>query len=475
MKRGVRPAIVPFALSVLALTGLPSLPLTAPSEAAPAENTVDASVRLMTLDPGHFHAALVQKEMYPGVSPIVHVYAPLGADLLAHLGRVAAFNGREANPTRWQLEVHAGPDFFERLLKERPGNVVVLSGRTRGKIDRILAAVQSGLNVLADKPWIIASADLPKLEAALDTAEQKGLVAYDIMTERSEITTILQRELVGDPGVLGALEKGTEAEPGVAMESVHNILKTVAGAPNIRPAWFFDTAEQGEGLADIGTHLVDLVPFILFPDEAIDRRDVRVLGARRWPTALSPADFQKVTGLGSFPVNLSGQVKDGQLQFQANTEVSYIIRGVHTRLKVIWAYEGPKGIDTHFARVRGSRARIEIRQGADEDYRPELYVVPNTPADAAAVASALKTSVGRLRGRFPGLSVESHGDELRVAIPDQYRVGHEAHFAQVTTRFLGYLKDPKSLPAWEKANMRAKYGITTEGVELSQRTAAGAR
>jgi hypothetical protein len=28
-----------------------------------------ADVRLMTLDPGHFHAALIQKEMYPGVAP----------------------------------------------------------------------------------------------------------------------------------------------------------------------------------------------------------------------------------------------------------------------------------------------------------------------------------------------------------------------------------------------------------------------
>ena len=37
-----------------------------------------AQVRLMTLDPGHFHAALVQKEMYPGVAPRVDVYAPLG-------------------------------------------------------------------------------------------------------------------------------------------------------------------------------------------------------------------------------------------------------------------------------------------------------------------------------------------------------------------------------------------------------------
>src|SRR5881409_3513026 len=37
-----------------------------------------SDIRLMTLDPGHFHAALVQKEALPGVSPQVHVYAPLG-------------------------------------------------------------------------------------------------------------------------------------------------------------------------------------------------------------------------------------------------------------------------------------------------------------------------------------------------------------------------------------------------------------
>ena len=41
-----------------------------------------SEVQLLTLDPGHFHAALVQKEMYPGVAPRVHVYAPLGPDLL---------------------------------------------------------------------------------------------------------------------------------------------------------------------------------------------------------------------------------------------------------------------------------------------------------------------------------------------------------------------------------------------------------
>jgi hypothetical protein len=52
------------------------------------------------------------------------------------------------------------------------------------------------------------------------------------------------------------------------MESVHYLLKTVAGVPLRRPAWFFDINEQGEGLTDVGTHLVDLVFFVPVPQPA---------------------------------------------------------------------------------------------------------------------------------------------------------------------------------------------------------------
>ena len=58
-----------------------------------------SDIRLMTLDPGHFHAALVQKETLSGVSPQVHVYAPLGFDLIEHLKRIAGYNTRKENPT----------------------------------------------------------------------------------------------------------------------------------------------------------------------------------------------------------------------------------------------------------------------------------------------------------------------------------------------------------------------------------------
>jgi predicted dehydrogenase len=431
-----------------------------------------ADVRLMTLDPGHFHAGLVQKEMYPGVAPRVDVYAPLGPDLFEYLNRIAVFNKRPDKPTSWQLEIHTSPDFFERMLGEHPGNVVVLSGRNRGKIDRIGASIKAGLHVLGDKPWILKSEDFPKLESALAGADAKGVVAYDIMTERFEITSILQRALVNDRASFGEILPGSEADPSVYMESVHYLMKVVAGAPNIRPPWFFDTAEQGEGFNDIGTHLVDLVQWTLFPEKPIDyRNDVRLLSAQRWPTMIGEEDFKRVTREARFPASLSASVKDGKLEYFCNTLVTYAVRGIHTKLSVIWDWEPPPGSgDTHFAFYKGSRSRVEIRQSKEAGIRPELYVVPASAEAKSQVLSAVQAKITALQREYPGIGVEDRGAEIHVIVPDALRVGHEAHFAQVTTNFLGYLRDPKTLPAWERPNMLAKYYLTTKGTELSRKS-----
>ena len=424
-------------------------------------------VRFIILDPGHFHAGLVQKEMYPSVSHKVNVYAPLGPDLLDHLNRILAFNSRIENPTSWELEIHTGPDFLERMLREKPGNVVVLSGRNRGKIDRIKASIEAGLNVLSDKPWIIDLIDFPKLESALDTADNRGLVAYDIMTERYEITSTLQRELVNDKDTFGTQLPGTGDNPAVYMESVHQLLKLVAGVPLRRPAWFFDTHQQGEGLTDVGTHLVDIAQWILFPEQALDyRKDVRVLAAKRWPTVLTKTDFQRVTGEADFPAYLKENVHGEKLDYFCNTQVSYAVRGMRVKLDVLWNYESTPGADTLFAYYRGSRSRIEIRQAKDETSRPELYVIPNSAKEKDPVGLALKKKLDALLPTYSGLGIRDQGKEFLIQIPDRFRVGHEAHFAQVTGKFLNFLKDPKSLPTWEKPNMLVKYYVTTQGMAL---------
>jgi hypothetical protein len=172
-----------------------------------------SDIRLIVTDPGNFHAALVQKEMDPNLSAEVHVYAPVGPDLADYLARIARFNTRSERPTRWQLEIHAGPDFFERMCAERPGAAAIFSGRNRGKIQRISAAIEVGFDVLADKPLIIRREDLPVLEAALNAADERGLIVFDMSGGRQEIIADLTRLLCHDPEVFGDPVAGTRADP----------------------------------------------------------------------------------------------------------------------------------------------------------------------------------------------------------------------------------------------------------------------
>jgi predicted dehydrogenase len=435
-------------------------------------NGVDAAdqAKLIVLDPGHFHAALIQEDMYPSLAQQVSVYAPLGPDALDYLQRIERFNTRKEKPTSWEIELHMGPDFFERMLRERPGNLVIISGRNRPKIDRIVASVGAGLNVLADKPWIITSADMPTLERVLNEAADKGLVAYDIMTERYEIISILQRRLVNDEGVFGQLIPGSPGEPGIVAKSVHHLMKLVSETPLRRPAWFFDVNETGEGLADVGTHVVDLIQWTAFPGKILDyKADVRVLNGRHWPTIIPQSDFQKVTGEPAFPASLNTQVHGGELRYFSNNSVHYTVRGIHIKVDILWNWEAPPGAgDAYEASFHGSKARVEIRQGIEERFAPELYVVPNSPSQKTEVLAALKNKVEDLQKTYPQLAIHEAGREVHVVIPEKFRLGHEAHFAQVTNRFFDYLNSPRTMPAWEKANMLVKYFVCTTGVEISR-------
>src|SRR5207244_286077 len=128
-------------------------------------------VQLITLDPGHFHAALVQKSMYPDVDSVVHVYSPGGDDLKFHLDRVNGYNTRAESPTHWKEEVYTGADFFDKMIAEKKGNVVVLSGNNQKKTEYISKSLEAGFNVLADKPMVISSADFELLKNAFKTAK----------------------------------------------------------------------------------------------------------------------------------------------------------------------------------------------------------------------------------------------------------------------------------------------------------------
>ena len=116
---------------------------------------------------------------------------------------------------------------------------MVLAGNNARKTEYIDRAVSAGFNVLADKPMAITPANFDLLRQAFARATANKVLLFDIMTERFEITSMLQRELARMPELFGKLQKGTPAEPAVVVESVHHFFKEVAGKPLIRPAWFY--------------------------------------------------------------------------------------------------------------------------------------------------------------------------------------------------------------------------------------------
>ena len=433
--------------------------------------TSEDGVRLMILDPGHFHAALVQKKMSPSIARQVHVYAPEGPELQDYLSRIQGFNSREQEPTQWESIVHAGPDYLSAMLRERPGNVIVTAGNNRRKTEYLKAAVDAGIHVLADKPMCIDVDGWRLLKDSLDSARQNRVLLYDIMTERFEITSILQRELVQLPGVFGELQKGTAQQPAVTKESVHYLSKTVAGKPLRRPPWYFDVTQQGEGIVDVTTHLVDLVMWICFPERTITYvSDVEMLQARRWPTPVTRTEFEKVTGLGEFPAYLGKYIQaDGAMHCYCNGEMSYQVNGVHVRISVVWNYEAREGGgDTHESRIRGSEADIVIHQGKAQNYQPELYIEPvEDGLQRSGWASNLQSSFAKLQKKFSGVELVKENSHFRVQVPARYRTGHEAHFSQVAERYLDFLRQGR-LSEWEVPNMLAKYYTTTQALELAK-------
>ena len=220
-------------------------------------------------------------------------------------------------------------------------------------------------------------------------------------------------------------------------------MKVVAGTPLRRPAWFFDIDEYGEGLADVGTHVVDLVQWTAFPDRLLDyRKDIEILGGRRWPLKMTREQFTKVTGSADFPAALAGHVHDGVLDYYCNNSVAYTLRGIHVELEILWNWEAAEGGDVYEASFRGTKSRVEIRQGKAERFIPEVYIAGANAAVAAAVGKRVAALQIALAGsehaaqrvRYP----DRGAGEVSVGPRGAFRAGHQSFLrvcdvAQVAT------------------------------------------
>jgi predicted dehydrogenase len=219
---------------------------------------------------------------------------------------------------------------------------------------------------------------------------------------------------------------------------------------------------------DTSTHLVDLVQWEAYPEQALSPSEVQMLSARRWVTPISREQFRSVTGAREFPAYLQGEVTNGVLQEYANGEFTYKLRDVFAKVTVLWNFDPPpNGLDNHYSEVRGTGGALIIRQGERENFKPMLYVENAGRADAATFEQQLKDAIADVQKDYPGVSYSSVRGEWRIDVPARYDVGHEAHFSQVTENYLSYLRGGH-LPAWEEPNMITKYATIMRAFEMSR-------
>jgi predicted dehydrogenase len=166
-----------------------------------------------------------------------------------------------------------------------------------------------------------------------------------------------------------------------------------------------DVAQQGEGIVDVNTHLVDLIQWECFPEQIIDyKKDIKLTSAKRWSTDMTLTQFKEITQLEQFQY-LQKDVNGDVLKVYSNGEINYTIKGVHAKASVIWAYKAPEGGgDTHYSIMRGTKANLVIRQGAEQKYQPVLSIEPLE--NTADFEQKLVLAVAKIAQKFPGIEVQ---------------------------------------------------------------------
>ncbi len=431
----------------------------------------DGEVKLMILEPGHFHAALIQKNMDTRINKEVYVYAPEGNELNSYLDLIKGYNTREDNPASWNEIVYSKDDYLNKMLSDKQGNVVVLAGNNKNKIKNISNSISAGFDVLSDKPMIINKESFPLLEQAYANAVKNNLILYDLMTERYDVINIIQRQLMQDKDLFGELIKGTPDNPAIESESVHHFLKIVSGKPLIRPQWYYDVEQQGDGIADVTTHLIDQIMWKCFPDQSVNyKTDIKVNDATRWATKISLSDFQTSTNAESFPDFLRKDIINDTLNVYSNGSIQFQINDVQARINVVWNAKAIEGTgDKHKFIVKGTRADLYTLQGEKENYQSKLYIKNSGNISDSNFKKNLDNTIQKLQASFPGIQAkEAYDGMYLIDIPNELRTGHESHFQNVSDQFMRYLIDGKQ-PDWEVANTLSKYYITTEALAIAKR------
>lgn len=410
----------------------------------------EPKIKLIVLSAAHPHGAHLQEAFKNEFYKEVTVYARSREDMeTSYLNFIERYNQKASDQDLWHLDIYTGSDYLEKMVSEKKGDMVIIASNNERKAEYIEKSAESGLSVLADKPMALTGDDFEKLEKAFGMAEAHDKYISDLpsMSMRRFVPYVVQKELRAIPEVFGELLAGAADKPAVIQKNHHLYWKGIK-----RPPWFFDVKQQGNGLNDVTTHLIDVVQWSCFPGEPIDyRKDIQVTSARTWPTEITPTQFQKATSIDAYPEYLSQYRQDSVLKVHSNGEINYTLKGVHVQIVSTWDFESVDGgEDSYESIIQGSKATLKIKAGNLTD----LFIEP-TGGDHAVIGKALETSVKRLQIQYPYLSL------LREKVG--WRISSKKTSIAREDRLIAPVQ-------WERDNMLAKYYTTTTAHEKAERT-----
>jgi predicted dehydrogenase len=420
---------------------------------------------LVFLEPGHFHAALTLRERHPLARDEVFVYTAeppgtKGGEVREFLDLVTAFNQRPERPTMWRAVVRSGPEPLTRLLHDRPGDVAILAGRNDRKMALARQLHDAGIHVLADKPWMTSPTALPDVRHVLSG----GPRAMEMMTGRLSPTSRLMERLVREPRIFGTFDTSGEDGVPISLSSVHHLEKLVNGVPLRRPPWFFDVRVQGNGLADIPTHLVDQVQRLLAPPGSAALRDARLFTARHETTAVPRELFSRVTGVEGFPAELRSVVNDDVLAYAGNAALELELRGVEVSIRSRWEPTEPTGGgDEHHAMLVGTMASVRLQQGPATGFRRSLTI---SPRRGGQIEAALSAVLAAWQHDFPGIAATPIHGGFEIVVPALPGTAHESQFPLVLDEFLCALEGGP-WPDGGAADTLAKYELLARALSAA--------
>jgi Putative oxidoreductase C terminal domain len=291
-------------------------------------------------------------------------------------------------------------------------------------------------------------------------------LAMDLMTVRHSLRAQLIAQVVHTPELFGTFVTHESAAPAIDIASVHHLYKRVNGRPLQRPAWYYDTTVQGDGVVDVQSHMVEQAQWWVLGDaEGDGARDIVLDSVRSWTTPVPLALFHESTGLDAYPEALQPSVRDGVLQYACNSEIRYRLRGVSVRQTAEWRQREPEGAgDLHRLTIRGSRCHVLVRQDEGTGYKAMLHLVP---VASVALESLLPTVLAQWQEHFPGLTGEPSSLGACLRLPPALDGGHESQFALVLNAFLDHLDRgtwPQALPA----RIRMRYTLLAQAQDLGR-------